>query len=113
MLLLATLMLALNAFPREVLTLQSGWKFTKGNPEKAAQNIIDLLPRATAFFTSTTSLVSGWFDNSIVDGLVRGTAAALSVASYPLRLAQTGRTHNYALVIVITVAITFGWYWLQ
>ena len=77
------------------------------------QNIIDLLPRATAFFTSTASLISGWFDSSVVDGLVKTTASAFSVASYPLRLAQTGRTHNYALVIVITVAISFGWYWLQ
>jgi NADH:ubiquinone oxidoreductase subunit 5 (subunit L)/multisubunit Na+/H+ antiporter MnhA subunit len=77
------------------------------------RNIIDLLPRASAFFTSTASLISGWFDGAIVDGLVKVTAALFSLASYPLRLAQTGRTHNYALVIVITVAISFGWYWLQ
>lgn len=37
LLLLAVLLLALNVFSRDVIKLQTGWKFTKGNPEKAAQ----------------------------------------------------------------------------
>jgi beta-galactosidase len=40
-LLLAALLLTSSAFSREVIKLQSGWKFVKGNPDKAAQNNFD------------------------------------------------------------------------
>lgn len=77
------------------------------------RNIIDLIPRASSLLVVATSLVSGWVDRVLVDGLVKTTAIGFELASYPLRLIQTGRTNQYALVIVITVAATFGWYWLQ
>ncbi|MEO5951678.1 MAG: proton-conducting transporter membrane subunit, partial [Chloroflexia bacterium] len=77
------------------------------------RNVVDLLPRAPALVTSGLSLLSGWVDRVLVDGVVKTTAGAFQVLSYPVRLAQTGRANQYALVIVITVAATFGWYWLQ
>jgi NADH-quinone oxidoreductase subunit L len=76
-------------------------------------NLIDLFPRATALLTSALSLVSGWMDRILVDGSVKTIAVGFQAVSYPLRLVQTGRTHNYALVIVLTLAVTLGWYLLQ
>jgi NADH-quinone oxidoreductase subunit L len=76
-------------------------------------NVFDLIPRASSYLVIASSLVSGWVDRVLVDGLVKTTAFGFELASYPLRLIQTGRTNQYALVIVVTVAATFGWYWLQ
>jgi len=76
-------------------------------------NVIDLVPRASGWLTTALSLISGWLDRYIVDGAVKATAISIETSSFPVRLLQTGRTHNYALVIALSLAATFGWYWLQ
>ncbi len=76
-------------------------------------NIIDLVPRLSAGFTTVLSLFTGWTDRVLVDGTVKATAFSFEAASYPLRLLQTGRTQQYALVILLSLASALGWYWLR
>jgi NADH-quinone oxidoreductase subunit L len=44
--------------------------------------------------------VSKWWDTWVVDGLVRLTGWTVKVASYPMRLVQTGSVQLYALVFL-------------
>ena len=76
-------------------------------------NVIDLLPRLTALFASACGLFAGWLDRIVVDGAVRTTAIAFEASSFPLRAIQTGRMQQYGLVLILTLASAFGWYWLQ
>lgn len=76
-------------------------------------NIVDLLPRLSAGFTSALSLFSGWTDRALVDGTVKATALSFEAVSYPIRLLQTGRIQQYALVILLSLASALGWYWLR
>ncbi len=63
----------------------------------------------SAALTRFTSRVSIWWDTWIVDGLVRLTGAVVRLASYPVRLAQTGLVQSYALVIVLGVLLLLGY----
>ncbi|MBM3760050.1 MAG: NADH-quinone oxidoreductase subunit L [Acidobacteria bacterium] len=75
-------------------------------------NLVDLIPHVPSSATTTLGLLLGWFDRFVVDGLVRLTAALFSLSSYPLRLVQSGRIQHYALAMVLTLALTLGWYLL-
>jgi NADH-quinone oxidoreductase subunit L len=44
--------------------------------------------------------ISKWWDTWIVDGMVRLTAWTVALASYPMRLTQTGSVQLYALVFL-------------
>ena len=76
-------------------------------------NIVDLVPRLSAAFTTVLSLFTGWTDRVLLDGTVKATAYSFAAASYPLRLVQTGRIQQYALVIFLSLASALGWYWLR
>ncbi|WP_031496848.1 NADH-quinone oxidoreductase subunit L [Bryobacter aggregatus] len=77
------------------------------------ENLVDLLPRVSGYFTSGLSYLSGAFDRLVVDGVVKTVAISFEAASFPVRLLQTGRISQYGLVIVLTLASALGWYWLQ
>jgi NADH-quinone oxidoreductase subunit L len=44
--------------------------------------------------------ISRWWDNWVVDGLVRLTGWTVKLSSYPTRLVQTGSVQLYALVFL-------------
>jgi NADH-quinone oxidoreductase subunit L len=55
--------------------------------------------------------ISGVFDNVVIDTfLVEGAARAFNAAGRWLRYTQTGRVHNYLLVVVVTVLMLVGLY---
>ncbi len=76
-------------------------------------NIVDLVPRLSAACTTVLSLFTGWTDRVLLDGTVKATAFSFAAASYPLRLVQTGRIQQYALVVLLSLASALGWYWLR
>lgn len=74
-------------------------------------HLIDAIPNGLALGISGLSLVSGWFDRFIVDGLVRLTAGIVEASSYPTRLLQTGRVAQYALGVVLGLAAMLVFVW--
>jgi NADH-quinone oxidoreductase subunit L len=59
----------------------------------------------SAWATRLTSRISIWWDTWIVDGLVNFSARLVWLLSIPVRLFQTGRVQNYALMIVLGVLL--------
>jgi NADH-quinone oxidoreductase subunit L len=97
----------------EQVFVTGGGKYAAEGLSWFDRNVIDLAPRATGWMTELASVLSGWFDRFVVDGVVKLASFGVEAASYPVRLVQHGRVHNYALILVLTVAATFGWYLLQ
>ena len=64
----------------------------------------------TGWLTRFTSDVSIWWDKWIVDGLVNFAGRVVQIASYPVRMLQTGLFSSYALLIVLGVIILLGYY---
>ena len=74
------------------------------------RGIIDGLGvNGAAWFTRATSVISMWWDTWIVDGTVRLTGALVRVASYPVRMFQTGLVQGYALFILLGVILLLGY----
>ena len=61
------------------------------------------------WLTRATSAVSMWWDKWIVDGLVNLAARIVWILSYPVRMLQSGRVSNYALLIVLGVLLMLGY----
>ncbi|MFN7542632.1 MAG: NADH-quinone oxidoreductase subunit L [Acidobacteriota bacterium] len=73
-------------------------------------HIIDSFNRFLTTLASLLSSLASLFDRLVVDGLVHLIAFTTELLSYPLRLLQSGRIHHYALVLLLTLALTLGWY---
>jgi NADH-quinone oxidoreductase subunit L len=61
------------------------------------------------WLTRAVSVVSMWWDKWIVDGLVNLAARIVWILSYPVRMLQSGRVSNYALMIVLGVLLMLGY----
>ena len=64
----------------------------------------------TGWLARFTSTVSMWWDKWIIDGLLNLGAKLAQLLSYPVRLAQTGVFSNYAVVILLGLAILLAYY---
>jgi NADH-quinone oxidoreductase subunit L len=62
------------------------------------------------WLTRATSSLSMFWDKWIIDGLLNLTARIVWVFSYPVRMIQSGRVSNYALLIVLGVLVFLGYY---
>jgi hypothetical protein len=51
-----------------------------------------------------------WWDTWIIDGSIRLMSFLVKVASYPMRILQTGLVQAYALVFVLGVLGLFAWF---
>jgi len=51
-----------------------------------------------------------WFDKSVIDGAVDGSARAVRGAARQVRKGQTGNMRNYAGIVGIGVVILLGWF---
>jgi NADH-quinone oxidoreductase subunit L len=60
--------------------------------------------------TRAGSSVSMVWDKWIIDGLVNLAARIVWIFSYPVRMIQSGRVSNYALLIVLGVLVFLGYY---
>jgi NADH-quinone oxidoreductase subunit L len=60
--------------------------------------------------TRAFSSISMVWDKWIIDGLVNLAARIVWIFSYPVRMIQSGRVSNYALLIVLGVLVFLGYY---
>jgi NADH-quinone oxidoreductase subunit L len=62
------------------------------------------------WLTRAGSSISMIWDKWIIDGLVNLAARIVWIFSYPVRMIQSGRVSNYALLIVLGVLVFLGYY---
>jgi NADH-quinone oxidoreductase subunit L len=60
--------------------------------------------------TRASSSLSMVWDSWIIDGLVNLAARIVWIFSHPVRMIQSGRVSNYALLIVLGVLVFLGYY---
>jgi NADH-quinone oxidoreductase subunit L len=72
--------------------------------------IVDGGVNGTGWLTRLSSSISIWWDTWIIDGSVRLLSFVVKVASYPMRILQTGHVQAYALIFVLGVLVFFGYY---
>ena len=72
--------------------------------------VVDGGVNGAGWLTRFTSRLSIWWDTWIIDGSVRLTAFLVKLASYPVRILQTGLVQGYALFMVVGVILIFGYY---
>jgi NADH-quinone oxidoreductase subunit L len=75
--------------------------------------VVDGGVNGAGWLTRLTSRISIFWDTWVVDGTVRLVAFVTKVASFPVRLIQTGFVQSYALLIVLGVLTFFGYYLLR
>jgi NADH-quinone oxidoreductase subunit L len=64
----------------------------------------------TGWLTRVSSIISMAWDSWVIDGLVNLAARIVWILSYPVRMLQSGRVSNYALLIVLGVLVFLGYY---
>ncbi len=75
--------------------------------------VVDGGVNGAGWLTRLTSAISVWWDTWIVDGAVRLVSFLVKLSSYPMRILHTGYVQQYALVILLGVAVAFGYYLTQ
>jgi NADH-quinone oxidoreductase subunit L len=71
--------------------------------------IVDGGVNGAGWMTRFGSTISIWWDTWIVDGSVRLLSFLVKLASYPMRVVQTGKVQGYALVFVLGVMALFAY----
>jgi NADH-quinone oxidoreductase subunit L len=75
------------------------------------RGVIDgLFVNGAGWVTRVFSSISMVWDKWIIDGLVNLSARIVWIFSYPVRMIQSGRVSNYALLIVLGVLVFLGYY---
>jgi len=77
---------------------------------KFDNRIVDGGVNGAGWLTRFTSAVSIWWDTWIIDGSVRLLSFLVKVASYPVRIVQTGLVQAYALVFVGGILALLAWF---
>ncbi len=75
--------------------------------------VVDGGVNGTGWLTRITSQISIWWDTWIIDGAVRLSSFSVKLASYPVRIVQTGSVQAYALMFVLGVAAILGYYMVR
>jgi NADH:ubiquinone oxidoreductase subunit 5 (subunit L)/multisubunit Na+/H+ antiporter MnhA subunit len=75
--------------------------------------VVDGGVNGTSWLTRATSDLLLLWDRWAVDGAVRAISFLVGLASYPTRLAQTGRVQTYALIVAIAFFAMMSFYWSQ
>ena len=74
------------------------------------ERVVDGGVNGAGWLTRFTSTLSIWWDTWVVDGAVNLVAFTTKVASFPVRLIQTGLVQSYALLMVLGVLTFLGYY---
>ncbi len=77
---------------------------------KFDRGVVDGGVNGAGWLTRAISKISIWWDTWIVDGIIRLGSFMVQLASYPVRILQTGLVQAYALLMVAGAAILFGYY---
>src|SRR5216684_719261 len=64
----------------------------------------------TGWLMRYASKVSMWWDKWVIDGLLNLVAKLTQLFSYPVRLLQTGLFSNYAMLILVGLAVLLAYY---
>ncbi len=64
----------------------------------------------TGWLMRYASKVSMWWDKWVIDGLLNLVAKLTQLFSYPVRLLQTGKFSNYAMLILVGLAVLLAYY---
>jgi len=75
--------------------------------------VIDGGVNGAGWLTRMTSTVTMWWDTWVVDGAVRLTGFVIKLASYPMRMLQTGMVQSYAFFLVAGVLVILSYYLFQ
>jgi len=75
--------------------------------------VVDGGVNGAGWLTRLSSSITIWWDTWIIDGSVRFLSFLVRVASYPVRILQTGYVQAYALVFVLGVLAFFGYYMMR
>ncbi|MBI3471008.1 MAG: NADH-quinone oxidoreductase subunit L [Candidatus Solibacter usitatus] len=73
-------------------------------------NVVDGGVNGAGWLTRFSSTISIWWDTWIIDGAVRLSSFLVKIASYPVRILQTGQVQAYALFVLAGVVLFFGYY---
>jgi NADH:ubiquinone oxidoreductase subunit 5 (subunit L)/multisubunit Na+/H+ antiporter MnhA subunit len=71
------------------------------------RNCVDWLVNATSYVARGAAWLSGWIDNTFVDGAVNGVARVIMRLGKEGRRVQTGRINNYVFGVVVGVLALF------
>lgn len=74
------------------------------------RNIVDGGVNGAGSITRFSSRWSIWWDTWVIDGAVRLGSFLVKVASYPVRILQTGQVQVYALFVAVGALLFFGYY---
>jgi NADH-quinone oxidoreductase subunit L len=77
------------------------------------ERVVDGGVNGAGWLTRATSRISIWWDTWVIDGAVRLSSFSVKLASYPVRLIQTGSVQAYALVFVLGIAMVLGYYMVR
>lgn len=69
------------------------------------QHVIDFLVNAVAALTRFFAILSGWFDKTIVDGLVNAAGYMWLMLNWIIRRVQSGYIQTYLFVIIVSLAL--------
>jgi NADH-quinone oxidoreductase subunit L len=75
--------------------------------------VVDGGVNGAGWLTRFSSTVSIWWDTWIVDGAVRLSSFVVKIASYPVRVVQTGYVQSYAMIFVAGVLVFLGYYMMR
>ncbi len=75
--------------------------------------VVDGGVNGAGWMTRLTSSISIWWDTWIVDGSVRLLSFMVKLASYPMRILQTGFVQAYALFFVLGVLAIFAYFLMR
>jgi len=64
----------------------------------------------SAWLARVLSRLSMWWDKWVVDGLVNFVGKFTQLLSAPIRMFQTGVFSNYAVLILLGLAVLLGYY---
>lgn len=71
------------------------------------ETIVDGFVNGSAYVTKIISSMSGWVDNNVVDGLVNATASTADKAGGLLTKVQTGKVQVYLVYVVFSFLVLF------
>jgi len=72
--------------------------------------VVDGGVNGAGWMTRLGSTVSIWWDTWIIDGSIRLLSFLVKLASYPMRVLQTGMVQAYALVFVLGLLALFAYF---
>ncbi|HWR52552.1 MAG TPA: NADH-quinone oxidoreductase subunit L [Bryobacteraceae bacterium] len=78
------------------------WKFDA--------TVVDGGVNGAGWLTRASSTITMWWDTWIIDGAVRLSSFLVKLASYPVRIVQTGSVQAYAFMFVLGVVAFLGYY---